>query len=67
LRQVGNAAGMGAKLALISSTKRAEAQRIADQVSYIELTNAPRFVHTFADANYLGRYRMAHGKRNETS
>jgi uncharacterized 2Fe-2S/4Fe-4S cluster protein (DUF4445 family) len=64
-RQVGNAAGMGAKLALISRSKRAEAQTIAHRVSYIELTNAPRFVQTFAQANYLGRYRMAYGKREE--
>jgi len=53
-RQVGNAAGMGAKLALISSTKRAEAQTIAHHVRYIELTTAPRFTEIFAQATYLG-------------
>jgi len=53
-RQVGNAAGMGAKLALISRAKRAEAQTIAHQDRYIELTNAPRFTETFAQATCLG-------------
>jgi uncharacterized 2Fe-2S/4Fe-4S cluster protein (DUF4445 family) len=53
-RQVGNAAGMGAKLALISRHKRAEAQRIADRVQYLELTNAPNFTKTFIDATYIG-------------
>ena len=53
-QQVGNAAGIGAKLALISRTKRAEAQTIAQQVRYIELTTAPRFEETFAQATCLG-------------
>jgi len=53
-RQVGNAAGMGAKLALISLNQRAEAQRIADRVQYLELTNAPDFTKTFIDATYIG-------------
>jgi len=53
-QQVGNAAGMGAKLALISRSKRAEAQAIAHQVGYIELATAPRFAQIFAQAMYLG-------------
>lgn len=53
-RQVGNAAGMGAKLALVSQSKRVEAQKIAHRVQYIELTTAPRFTQTFAKATYLG-------------
>jgi len=53
-RQVGNAAGMGAKLALISRHQRVEAQRIADGVRYIELTSAPHFAQTFIDAISLG-------------
>ncbi len=65
-RQVGNAAGMGAKLALISCGKRAEAQTIASRVHYIELATASNFMQTFMEANYLGTYRMAHGKREET-
>lgn len=53
-RQVGNAAGMGAKLALISRTKRAEAGIIGSQVGYVELASAPGFSTTFARSMYLG-------------
>ena len=62
-RQVGNAAGMGAKLALISMSKRVEAQAIASRVGYIELAAAPSFARIFAQANYLGKYRIIRGKR----
>jgi uncharacterized 2Fe-2S/4Fe-4S cluster protein (DUF4445 family) len=51
--QVGNAAGMGAKLALVSREQRARAAEIARQVEYIELTNDKRFVDEFAKAMYL--------------
>jgi uncharacterized 2Fe-2S/4Fe-4S cluster protein (DUF4445 family) len=51
--QVGNAAGMGAKLALVSKEQRAKAAEIARQVEYIELTNDSRFVDEFAKAMYL--------------
>jgi len=64
-RQVGNAAGMGAKLALISHSKRTEAQVIASRVHYIELATAANFNPTFVQAGYLGRYRITHGKRKE--
>jgi uncharacterized 2Fe-2S/4Fe-4S cluster protein (DUF4445 family) len=63
--QVGNAAGMGAKLALISLSKRAEAQTIASRVKYIELGSAPNFEQTFVQASYLGRYRMINGRREK--
>jgi uncharacterized 2Fe-2S/4Fe-4S cluster protein (DUF4445 family) len=64
-QQVGNAAGMGAKLSLISLGKRAEAQAVASRVEYIELGSAPHFEQTFIQASYLGRYRMKNGKREE--
>ena len=63
-RQVGNAAGMGARLALVSQSKRKEAQEIASRVHYLELASAPRFMETFLQANYLGRYRMKQSKRS---
>jgi len=66
-RQVGNAAGMGAKLALISAAKRAEAQAIASKVKYIELASAPNFGQTFVQATYLGRYRIETGKREKAN
>jgi uncharacterized 2Fe-2S/4Fe-4S cluster protein (DUF4445 family) len=54
-QQVGNAAGMGAKLALISRSKRAEAQEIAHRVGYVELATEPRFTQVFAQAMSLGQ------------
>lgn len=64
-RQIGNAAGMGAKLALISLSERAKAQAIASRVKYIELGSAPDFEQIFLQASYLGRYRMRAGKREK--
>jgi uncharacterized 2Fe-2S/4Fe-4S cluster protein (DUF4445 family) len=52
--QVGNAAGMGAKLALISSRKRYEAQEIASRVRYVELSSEPDFMNTFVNATHVG-------------
>jgi len=54
-RQVGNAAGMGAKLALVSMTKRAEAASLARRVEYVELATTPSFMKTFVQSMYLGR------------
>jgi uncharacterized 2Fe-2S/4Fe-4S cluster protein (DUF4445 family) len=54
-RQVGNAAGAGAKLALLSCSKRSEAQEIASRVHYIELATTPNFMRTFTKAIYIGR------------
>ena len=53
-QQVGNAAGIGAKLALLSTDKRAEAQTIARKASYIELATAPNYQDIFVEAIYLG-------------
>ncbi|MBA7704443.1 hypothetical protein ES703_113252 [subsurface metagenome] len=53
-RQVGNAAGTGARLALISRNKRTEAQKIARRVRYIELASLPNFQELFVQAMYLG-------------
>jgi len=64
-RQVGNAAGMGAKLALISLKSRAQAKVIASSAGYIELASSPGFQSTFMQANYLGKYRIIDGKREE--
>jgi uncharacterized 2Fe-2S/4Fe-4S cluster protein (DUF4445 family) len=64
-RQAGNAAGMGAKLALISLARRAEAEAVASRVKYIELASTPGFDRTFIQASYLGQYRIIDGKRKE--
>jgi uncharacterized 2Fe-2S/4Fe-4S cluster protein (DUF4445 family) len=63
--QAGNAAGMGAKLSLISVKQRAQAQTLTSRVRYIELASAPGFEQTFMQASYLGRYRIKDGKREK--
>jgi uncharacterized 2Fe-2S/4Fe-4S cluster protein (DUF4445 family) len=65
-RQVGNAAGTGARLALISGERRAEAAALASRVDYLELAGTPSFMQTFVEASYLGRYRLVDGKRAPT-
>ncbi|MCB0174256.1 MAG: DUF4445 domain-containing protein [Anaerolineae bacterium] len=47
-KQVGNAAGVGAKWALLSRDVRARAQQIAANTDYIELTTYPKFNRLFA-------------------
>jgi uncharacterized 2Fe-2S/4Fe-4S cluster protein (DUF4445 family) len=61
--QVGNAAGMGAKMALLSTAKRKEAEKIAGASHYIELGTAPDFNKTFVETTYLGKFRLNRGKR----
>jgi len=51
--QVGNAAGMGAKQALLSTARRAEAAEIAQRVEYLELTVNESFQEEFLKAMYL--------------
>jgi uncharacterized 2Fe-2S/4Fe-4S cluster protein (DUF4445 family) len=62
-QQVGNAAGTGARLALISKAKRAAAQKIVSGINYVELASVPGFNKTFMQASYLGRFRLREGKR----
>jgi uncharacterized 2Fe-2S/4Fe-4S cluster protein (DUF4445 family) len=52
-RQVGNAAGIGAKQALLSTTRRAEAADIAERVEYLELTVSETFQEEFLKAMYM--------------
>lgn len=51
--QVGNAAGTGARLALISKTEREKAKLISRRDGYIELAKVPNFSRKFAEATYL--------------
>ena len=48
--QVGNVAGTGARMALISRAERERAARIARQVRYVELTTHPGFPEHFTRA-----------------
>jgi len=54
--QVGNAAGIGAKLALVSRSKVAEAQQIASEVHYIELAAVPDYAKFLIEAAALDEY-----------
>ena len=54
VHSVGNAAGEGAKLALISLDARRDADRIAEGIEYIELTTDPGFQDKMAVALMLG-------------
>jgi uncharacterized 2Fe-2S/4Fe-4S cluster protein (DUF4445 family) len=47
--QVGNAAGVGAKQMLVSLDKRQEAEQLASQVGYVELTTRPAFTSLFME------------------
>lgn len=51
--QVGNAAGTGARLALISKSERGKAGQTARRDNYIELAKIPNFNRKFAEATYL--------------
>ena len=50
---VGNAAGDGARIALLNRHKRIEAQEIAHWIHYIETAVDPEFQKEFVDAMYL--------------
>jgi uncharacterized 2Fe-2S/4Fe-4S cluster protein (DUF4445 family) len=50
---VGNAAGIGGKLCLISRSSRAKAQEIARQITYLELMTHSKFHAQFARAMYF--------------
>jgi len=51
--QIENAAGTGARLALISKAERKKADEIARQDNCIELAKIPNFNRKFAKATYL--------------
>jgi uncharacterized 2Fe-2S/4Fe-4S cluster protein (DUF4445 family) len=46
-RQVGNAAGAGARQMLVAPSRRQFAEDVAGRVNYIELTTHPKFTETF--------------------
>jgi uncharacterized 2Fe-2S/4Fe-4S cluster protein (DUF4445 family) len=48
-RQVGNAAGVGAKQMLVSVDKRREAEQIARRIDYVELTSQAAFTPLFME------------------
>ncbi len=53
VRSVGNAAGDGARLALLDKDKRAEAEPVAREVEYVKLTLERGFNEAFIAALYF--------------
>jgi uncharacterized 2Fe-2S/4Fe-4S cluster protein (DUF4445 family) len=65
-RQIGNAAGTGARLALISRAARHEAADIAHRAEYIELTTHAGFKDAFLDSMALASDRdLDDARKNE--
>lgn len=52
-RQVGNAAGIGARQVLLSTKQLGAATKIIEEIEYIELTTHPSFQDEFLEAMYL--------------
>jgi uncharacterized 2Fe-2S/4Fe-4S cluster protein (DUF4445 family) len=52
-REAGNAAGTGARLALLSTSQRAKAEEIARRISYLELMARPDFSIQFSRALFF--------------
>lgn len=52
-RQVGNAAGAGARQMLLSLNQRSLAEGIAKRVKYIELSTYPAFTHIFSKSLFI--------------
>ena len=53
IEQVGNAAGTGSRMALLSKTARDEAKIVAKKVEYIELAIQPQYNQAYLDALML--------------
>ena len=49
-RQIGNAAGAGARALLVSARQRAVAEAVARRIEYVELTTHPGFTAAYMDA-----------------
>lgn len=55
VRQIGNAAGLGAGLMLLSVVERREAQELSERISYVELATDPEFIRRFARSQHFPR------------
>jgi uncharacterized 2Fe-2S/4Fe-4S cluster protein (DUF4445 family) len=49
IRQIGNAAGTGAGLMLLSVAERQDAEELSEQIHYLELARHKRFIRLFAE------------------
>ena len=53
IRQIGNAAGTGAGLILLSETERQEAVELSNRINYLELATHRRFTKLFAKSQWF--------------
>ena len=58
VESLGNAAGIGAQLALLNRGKRAEAMEIVDHVEYFEIAGTEVFRNNFMESMYVPHQRM---------
>jgi uncharacterized 2Fe-2S/4Fe-4S cluster protein (DUF4445 family) len=62
IHSVGNAAGEGARIALLNRNMRNEADKIERELEFVELADFPGFDREFADAIYLPHRKDAHSR-----
>ena len=53
VKQIGNAAGSGAKIALLNEKAREEARKLAKEIRFVELAARPEFQEKFFQALYI--------------
>lgn len=53
VERIGNAAGTGARMCLVSKRMRELAEKLSDKVEYIELATQPNFQNIFLNSHYL--------------
>jgi uncharacterized 2Fe-2S/4Fe-4S cluster protein (DUF4445 family) len=53
VKQIGNAAGSGAKIALLNENAREEARQLARRIKFVELAARPEFQDRFVNALYI--------------
>jgi uncharacterized 2Fe-2S/4Fe-4S cluster protein (DUF4445 family) len=53
IEQIGNAAGSGAKIALLDESTREEARKLARDIRFVELAARPEFQERFFQALYI--------------
>lgn len=58
--QIGNAAGVGSRYALINREMRAKIDEIIKRVRYVELTTCPEFANEYARAMYFPHFDIKH-------
>jgi len=63
IKQVGNAAGAGARSMLLSTTVRSESEEAAGRIEYLELSSYPALSTLFAADMYLGEKAVLEAKQ----